>query len=286
MYSHTHTSHRAETAKLSDKVQKLSSKCRFNYCSTVIILNLFLSKEHEYVCICKTAYNDTGGSIPGTSASCSYSMYIFWDNQHPRTFCKSSSTFLTNLITFLLLVSTFRQKRLCINMTDHDEPLYSVAQQAVLTLLPSFTGTLSVLGSIAIIYIILQDRKKKLSHVYHRLVFTMSCLDIFNSTNYALSSLVVPKGTPNVWGAHGTIATCSASGFIMQLGAVAVPLYSGCLALYYLMMIRYRVKERFIAKWVEPFMHIIAFGYPLVSAIIPLLYKMYNPMTTMVCLEL
>lgn len=165
-------------------------------------------------------------------------------------------------------------------MTDQEkeqEHLYTETQQAILTLIPVFTGTLSALGSLSIVYIITKDRKKKLTHVYHRLVLAMSCLDVMNSSNYALSALVVPKGTPGVWGASGSIATCSASGFVMQFG-VSVPLYSGCLAIYYLMVIRYRIHERQIKRYYEPIMHLVSVGYPLVSAIIPLLHDMYNPM--------
>mmetsp|Transcript_18897 Transcript_18897/g.31250 ORF Transcript_18897/g.31250 Transcript_18897/m.31250 type:complete len:693 (-) Transcript_18897:68-2146(-) len=164
-------------------------------------------------------------------------------------------------------------------MSDDEEyrdNLYSPLQSQVLTLIPMFTASLSVIGSSIIIYIILSDRKRKLQRVYHRLLLAFSSVDWCFSINLGLSALVVPKGTPGVWGALGNQATCEASGFVTQFGQSS-GLYSAFMCLYYLLILRYDVRETTIAKRVEPFIHLFAFFFPLINAIIMLSLDLYNP---------
>lgn len=136
----------------------------------------------------------------------------------------------------------------------NSDNLYSPQQQKVLFFLPMISGSLSIVGSSAVIYILLRDWRRKLKHVYHRLLLAFSCIDVVHSLQYALSSLVVPVGTPNTYGARGTVKTCQASGFFLQFGQT-LGLYAAFMCVYYLMIVRYKVKEEFIAKRIEPFVH-------------------------------
>jgi len=47
----------------------------------------------------------------------------------------------------------------------YPDQLYSERQSRILVIIPRFSGSLSVLGSTAIMYIILKDHKKKLRRV-------------------------------------------------------------------------------------------------------------------------
>jgi len=107
----------------------------------------------------------------------------------------------------------------------NSDNLYSPQQQRVLFVLPMISGSLSIVGSSTVVYILLRDWRRKFKRVYHRLLLAYSCIDCVFSLQYALSSLVVPVGTPNTYGARGTFKTCQASGFFLQFGQ-ALGLYS------------------------------------------------------------
>lgn len=137
----------------------------------------------------------------------------------------------------------------------NSDNLYSERQQIVLFVLPIFSGSLSMLGSLTVVYILMSDWRRKLKHVYHRLLLVYSCIDIVVSFNYALSSLVVPQSTPNTFGAMGNRQTCAASGFFLQF-SMSLGLYSAFICTYYLLIIRYNVREETIATKIEPFIHL------------------------------
>lgn len=112
-------------------------------------------------------------------------------------------------------------------------------RHASISIIPHFTGLLSVLGSLFILLDILhpRNRPKKLRAVYHRLLLGMSVSDLCSSVAMALSTWPIPKGT-SVYAASGTQGTCTAQGFFVQMGTAA-PLYNGFLAVYYLLTVRY-----------------------------------------------
>jgi hypothetical protein len=90
-------------------------------------------------------------------------------------------------------------------------------QQKILSIVPVITGFLSLLGSSFIIYLIYKEREKKLKKTYHRLLLGISISDWLNSARACTSSFLMPRGTPGVWKAQGTQATCEVQGFFAQL---------------------------------------------------------------------
>ena len=156
------------------------------------------------------------------------------------------------------------------------DQLYTERQSRILTNLPRFSAPLSIVGSCTILYIILKDRKRKLQRVYHRLLLVYSLVDVLCSLNFALSAIVVPSGTPGVWGAHGTVTTCQASGFVMQF-SWALGVYATFICLYYVLVLRYNVRERTLARTVEPVVHTFALVTPLILGILMLNQGIYNP---------
>ena len=145
----------------------------------------------------------------------------------------------------------------------NSDNLYSERQQIVLFVLPIVSGALSILGSTALMFILLKDWRRKLRRVYHRSLLAYSCIDFVVSIQYGLSSLVVPVGTPNTFGALGNWTTCQASGFFLQF-AQSLGLYLAFICVYYLLILRYRIREEEIAKRIEPFVH----GYGLLSPLV------------------
>jgi hypothetical protein len=100
---------------------------------------------------------------------------------------------------------------------DAETNFFSVHQQIALSIVPVITGFLSLLGSSFIIYLIYKDREKKLKKTYHRLLLGISTSDWLNSARACTSSFLMPRGTPGVWKAQGTQATCTMQGFFAQL---------------------------------------------------------------------
>jgi hypothetical protein len=152
---------------------------------------------------------------------------------------------------------------------------YSDAQQILLVFLSLFTGSLSLCGSLIILYIIWRDRYEKLKYVYHRVLFAMSLVDCVTSLVFAWGFLAVPRGI--FWGSLGSTSTCEAIGFLtILLGAQF--LYNFGLALYFLMVIYYKTSQSCIATYLEPLIHIVSLATPIGISIWALSTNSLNPL--------
>lgn len=153
---------------------------------------------------------------------------------------------------------------------------------------PRFTGALSILGSAAIIRIVLVTRRRRLKRqsappispasgvtVNERLLLSMAFIDLLNSAAQVLSTAPIPRGTPDVLGAVGNTATCEAQGFLIQFG-FGVPLYNCSLCLYYLLVIRHNMRETFLARWIEPALHAFALVPAVGFAVAGLCLDLFN----------
>ena len=147
---------------------------------------------------------------------------------------------------------------------------------------PRFSGGMSAISSILIIYIIYKS-EHKLRTIYHRIMVGMSCADIISSIAVGLSTLPMPSKLPYdppiefKGNRLGTIATCEAQGFCFVFGFVAVFNYNVMLSLYNACAIAFRMEEDRIVKRVEPILHILPVALGLSMAIPALLLELYNP---------
>jgi hypothetical protein len=154
----------------------------------------------------------------------------------------------------------------------------SDAQVMAGALCPKFTAIASVVGSSLIIRDVIQIRKNRSDSLStrHRLLAGMSICDILSSSAWFLTSWPIPEEMPlGIWNV-GTKLTCSAQGFFVQL-ATGTAIYNACLALYYLLVIRYGWKDAYIAKRVEPWMHFVAVGFALSTGVAGLALDIFNP---------
>ena len=90
------------------------------------------------------------------------------------------------------------------------------------TIIGRIAGASSTVGSSLIIYVILSDRKRKLSRPYHRLMLMMSVFDVIQSAAMVFSVSAFPRQS-GIYGAKGNELTCTLQGFLLALG-MAVPL--------------------------------------------------------------
>lgn len=155
-------------------------------------------------------------------------------------------------------------------------------------LAPRFSGSLSAISSTLIIYVILKS-EKRLSSIYHRIMFGMSLSDICGSIAIALTSLPMPSHMPKeeVFGYHwagtriGNTYTCNAQGFFIALGMISLHSYISALCVYYACAIAFAMKEHNIKKYVEPLLHGTAILAALTFSVPPLFTQMYNTGITM-----
>jgi hypothetical protein len=152
------------------------------------------------------------------------------------------------------------------------------AQLIASVLCPKFTPIASVVGSSLIIRDVIQIRKNGSDELStrHHILAGMSVCDILSSSAWFLTSWPVPEDIPfGLWNV-GNKQTCSAQGFFIQL-AIGSSIYNACLALYYLLVIRYGWKNEYIAKRVEPWMHFVAVGFALSTAVAGWALDIFNP---------
>ena len=151
---------------------------------------------------------------------------------------------------------------------------YSVGQEIALALIPKFTSTISISCSLGLMYEVTSDYK--LGHgtnSIQRILFGMSAVDILSNFAWFLSSWALPKtsGWPF---ASGNAASCNFQGFFLQL-AIGAPLYNCSLALFYVMIIKYRWSaERLL--WLEGWVHTFILIFSIGSSILMLFLGQYN----------
>jgi hypothetical protein len=151
-------------------------------------------------------------------------------------------------------------------------------------------------GSFSVIYVILKDRRKNLKMVYQRLMLGMSVMDVIATGGLTImngwaipvgtesfsgwhSWTATPQGTSEFYGARGTVTTCNFAGMFMNLIPTSAGTYSTLLSFYYLLVLRYEKRERWIARYVEPVIHILAIPLPLILGAIAWHMEYFNPMT-------
>jgi len=152
----------------------------------------------------------------------------------------------------------------------------SLGWQKAWAITPKFTGGISVLSSLALVYIILRNpRKKNKNKSYHRIILGISICDVLASTAWFFSTWPKPQGTDGVYGAIGTEATCSLQGFFAQF-SISTIFYNGVLSIYYLLILDQKWSKKRFYK-IEPFLHIIALAWGIITSIAGVALELFNP---------
>jgi hypothetical protein len=138
-------------------------------------------------------------------------------------------------------------------------------------------GLLSVIGSGLIFSSVLALSRARLRKMtsFQRLLLGLSGYDLLHSVAVAFSTLPVRKDA-DVWGAMGTVSTCTAQGFLMQQ-AQAGFWYNSAISLFFLAVIRYGRKDADIVT-TEKWFHAITFLLLEALAVTGLFLDWYNPM--------
>lgn len=127
------------------------------------------------------------------------------------------------------------------------------------------------------------NRRKTLKNsAYYRLMLAMSISDFMVSFAWFCTTWPIPKDENSidnpsdyVYGNSGTIQTCTAQGFFVQLGIIT-PFYNALLACYYYLTIRREWKEKEFKRKVEYIGHFIAISFGFGTAIAGLVMDLFN----------
>ncbi len=147
-------------------------------------------------------------------------------------------------------------------------------QEQILSVLCVTSGALSILGSLTIVYNVVQKRYVNTTS-YDRLILGLSLADIVASLSFIFSPFFVPSETSQrVW-AMGSQTTCSFLGWMTQFGLAAV-WYNALLSFYYLFTVRLRIPRDIFAKKYEKWFHLSAWIFFSITASIGSTFDWYS----------
>lgn len=141
---------------------------------------------------------------------------------------------------------------------DDDDPssLFSDHQRRILVIIPGVAAALSVIGSLGVLHTLLVDPEERKHSPFRRLFLGISIMDLFFSAPHVfMGGWAVPKDDWTSSFARGNLTSCNLMGFLIVFGVVGQLLYSASLALYHVLVVRFRWHCSAIAKRIEPFWH-------------------------------
>ncbi|CAB9503391.1 expressed unknown protein [Seminavis robusta] len=160
---------------------------------------------------------------------------------------------------------------------DDDEFVYlglSKSQYTASVAVALTSCSLSILGSLSIIYIVIVNRK--LDQLYHRIVMGLSIMD-FIMTAATASMPFANRSDIGLFFAVGNAQSCTAAGFFYQawLGST---IYNATLSIYFLLTVKHGLQEQQISKAMEPYCHVLVISVPLVFGIVAVSVQGINPL--------
>jgi hypothetical protein len=109
-------------------------------------------------------------------------------------------------------------------------------------------------------------------------MMVMSIHDLMSSLAISMGPVPIPQKY-NIPHSFGTQATCTLQGFMVVMNNVT-HYYAVAVSIYFLLIIRYKLPDRWIATYVEPFMHGVSIIWAYAVAFMALAFDVYNPVAT------
>lgn len=129
------------------------------------------------------------------------------------------------------------------------------------------SSCISIIGSSLICFHVLVGKKYR--KPLHRLLLGLSLSDIMTSLRFAiLGPVLYPMEEPSGF--------CTADGFLAVLGYTG-PYYNAAISFYYVLSIKYGIRDERIQKVYEPIFHGVSILYALGFALAGLGLEVYNP---------
>jgi hypothetical protein len=154
-------------------------------------------------------------------------------------------------------------------------PPFSQQQLRTLVILPKIASLPSLVACPLVVHHVLRSKDRRAT-VYHRIILTMSVHDwLVAALNFVGTWMNPAAQKEYTWLAAGNQQTCTASGFLRQGSLLTSVLYSACLTLFFLLVVKYGWRERRISQFVEPAMHACCLMLGWGTAIAGLLMNLY-----------
>ena len=118
---------------------------------------------------------------------------------------------------------------------------------------------------------------KGLCSPYSRIIFGLSIADIMQSLGIIISPLAAPSGTLDAPWAMGSTGFCSATGFVLNVGGLAVPLYTLFLTHYFLQRIKYKLTPAQFARKMECRISTFIWLFPVIGGLVGWVNGYFNP---------
>ena len=166
-----------------------------------------------------------------------------------------------------------------------DEGMYSQAQLKILFWVSYPPLLLTCFGSATILYIIIFKEWRKPEsatsnnpqRTYNRIMIGLSTSDLTAGVGgLVFKNWTVPAESGLAYGAVGNTLTCSINGFFTNF-LIGSMLYTACLAVYFVLKVRFEVHENVISKYYEPFFHAIPIVVTLTSGVVGIFLEAFNP---------
>lgn len=171
--------------------------------------------------------------------------------------------------------------------------MVSPGQTITLAAITIISASLSIVGSTQILLHIftrngkarrndLQTRKVNENQngkgTYERLIAMMSIFDIAFSLTLALQMFLTNR-KEGYWKplSIGNQHTCTAMGAMQQFSLSSF-FYYGCLGFYFLLTLRFGMRQSTMARYIEPSMHALSILWPLTTSILGLYFGWYDSM--------
>ena len=141
---------------------------------------------------------------------------------------------------------------------------------------PKIAAVLSMMGSYCIIREVCVDIRRHKSSVINRVLLSMSIADILFSFGWFLTAWPAPAELTYLKGTnHGNQQTCTAQGFILEIGGAASAYFYAFISICYLLVVKYNWKEprlQILEKWGTVGLWLLASC----GALVPIFLDMYN----------
>jgi hypothetical protein len=114
---------------------------------------------------------------------------------------------------------------------------YSFGQQALLALMPRFTGTIGLTSSVLLMSEIIRDYViDNDTNPIKRALFAVTCFEICDSFGWWLSTWAIPSHIDFLW-ASGTWTSCNFQGFLLEV-AIGAPFCNGFLTFIFFTIVK------------------------------------------------
>lgn len=154
---------------------------------------------------------------------------------------------------------------------------FSQAEETLVSVFGTITASLSIFGALSILYIILAKKKFFCPGlVFHRIMGCMSVADMLSSLGFLLQPYLLPAAETQRPSAIGNFTTCETAAFLSYL-AMASHMYSCFLSIYFLLKMRYDWSLIRISRALEPWIHLWAWGVPIILASVGVAFDVFNP---------